>query len=707
MSVIQDVIKLEWKLMRRNVIAAWLPIMHALLWLLMIVNYEISPVGKGTRAYYFYYEWMRMIPIVVLLAGWVGVYVMYRDRHNGLNTLYKTWSSQASLIVTGKWLFIQLYGLLLTVPLVLIQSLWLAVASPMEHFVLHGTYTFIQTGVAVMLFGSLGVCLGVLIRGKASFLLMLAVGGAHILHVLNTGRNESVHVMWRWFSPYDLTHFIYNVIYDSHGLWGLVPWTAVHQFAASGAAVLLLVLACFTANIRRMDRRATRPYVAAGILVLLITVSAGGVSYYELAQRVNVYVSEAETYRKAGTDLSSISGGVAEVKNDFHPDRIRLRIELGNKGELEAASELELRHTGKHQASRLFLTLNSRLRVTRLESDIPLDWSRQGDILELNIQKPMQKGESVRIRMDYSGNMNILRGEGTRLYSRISGENAVLPKSAGWYPQIGKRHLVVWEEHNTSPLGFRLKEDVPYSEPGTTQYTVQILGLQGTPILPLPLVREGESVIYEGKNNMGLFLYHGILEEREVNGARVVDHPDRIREAVEGAKTQMQQIQYLNDWLGLRMMPPNLYSGYMPGFLPAPRSSGPEIFQIRSPRDYVELPAVQHPILDGLLHWIYEKEYPRKNISWNADFKTYFTRNYSIRNNSTNIYPGGTLKKSLSADDERRMEEISKLAEKDWNRIMTSAGEVYRMYQTERDPEMNVLKELLSIFKLTGTGDEA
>lgn len=692
MSVIQDVIKLEWKLMRRSIIAAWLPVMHALMWLLMIVNYEISPIGKGTRAYYFYYKWLSIIPIVVLLAGWMAVYLVYRDRHNGLNTLYKTWPGRASLIVIGKWLFIQLYGLSLTVPLVLIQSLWLATASPMEHFLLHGTYTFIQTGAAVMLFASLGVCLGVLIRGKASFLLMLAAGGAHILHVLNTGRSESVHVMWRWFSPYDLTHFIYNAIYDSNGLWG-VTWTTVHQFAAAGAAVLLLMLACFTANIQRMEQRAARPYVAAGIITLMITVSAGGVSYHEFAQRVDVYVSEAESYRTAGTVLSSTPGEAPEAKSDFHPDMIKLRLELGNNGTIEAASELDLRHTSQHPATRLFLTLNSRLEITRMESDTPLDWSRQGDILELNIQRPLQQGESVRIRMDYSGNMNILRGQGTRLYSRISREHAVLPKSAGWYPQIGKRQLVGREEHNISPLGFRLKEDVFYREPGTTQYRVEIHGLQGTPLLPLPIVHEGESVTYEGKNNTGLFLYHGILEEREVDGARVADHPDRIREAVKGAKTQTKQIQYLNDWLGLRLMQPDLYSGYMPGFPPSPRSSGREVFQIRSPRDYVELPAVQHPMLDGLLHWIYEKEYPRNNIGWNADFKTYYIRTYS--------------KEPLTADDEKRMEEISRVAEKDWKRIMTSAEEVYRLYQTGPDPEMNVLKELMSHLSASRTGDEA
>ncbi|KKO54784.1 hypothetical protein XI25_04685 [Paenibacillus sp. DMB20] len=235
MQSVRDVFKFEWLQLRRSPIWCSLPFMHIILWVLLIIRYEIGASGQGTRDYYFYEQWLILMPVVMLLTGLYANYMLYRERCNGMDVLLRSWPRHGSSLVIGKWQLVQMYGLAFTFPLVFAQTVWLAMSGyPQEMVLLYAIYTGVQTGAAVFTFSSLGMCLGGLVRNKFSFLLLSCLWIIPVLVQL-TSKTETppLHVFWRWFAPYDLTRFRYNPVLDSYGLWG-VEWTVIHQ-----AAVLL------------------------------------------------------------------------------------------------------------------------------------------------------------------------------------------------------------------------------------------------------------------------------------------------------------------------------------------------------------------------------------------------------------------------------------------------------------------------------------
>ncbi|WP_152669065.1 hypothetical protein [Paenibacillus sp. DMB20] len=352
-------------------------------------------------------------------------------------------------------------------------------------------------------------------------------------------------------------------------------------------------------------------------------------------------------------------------------------------------SELRLEQTGKKQAAQLFLTLNRRLEVTALKGDKPLQWSRQGDVLEIVMNQPINHGEYIDVKLNYAGSIDTYRSEGLRQFSGISKNNVLLPKSVAWYPQIGQRQLIFSQEHNNAPLGFIIKEGLSYKEPGVTRYDVIIEGRADKPlVMPLTLSDKENIIEFRGKNNTGLFLYQGVTKESSVQGVKVVDHPDKMSQSQRDVKTQLNQMEFLNVWLGLSLKPADLYSGYIfsggsPDFLDPDN----EVYRIRYPWDFLKPPTVKPIMLNTLLSWVYEHEYPGKSKEWKSGFHDYY-----VNVKSTKGIPGPN---SLSDEEVRLVKEISRLAEKDRDRILDISGHLYRKYEASPNQEdFDVLKEL-------------
>lgn len=678
-------IRIEWILLRRNPIFCSLPALYVVLWVWLLVRYELGGDGQGSRSYYFYESWILHMPTAILLAGLFSVYVLYKDRISGLDILERTWPQSSIRVILGKWTIAQIYGSFFTLSTVVIQGIWMGLRGDHEEpIMLFLSYTFIQTSAAIFMFVSLGMLLAVLLRHPLSFVLLAMLWIIPVIvHQFSQSETSSIHVISRWFAPYDMTRFRYNPVTDSWGLLG-VNWTAIHQIVIALLGLLFLGLTCLFAGQGRTLRKDQKKLIIYSAVVSVSVISVGWVSYDEFLSRVNRYVDDGTRYMVKDMSALVDKNGLANVHSDFQTTKMDLNLQLSDPNQLQVESELLLVQTEQDQSSIFHLTLNHQLLVTKLQSDQPLEWNRSGDILEIHTATPIENGEAIRLTLHYSGSIDTYRSEGVKQYSGISKDYVLLPKSIAWYPQIGQRQLSVSVGHNNTTLGFLLKDSLDYREPGSTLYHVSVTGRNGNLVLPLPVTNR-EKYEYSGSNSNGLYIYQGVTEERSVNGTRIIDHPDIIEYSVKHSQHQQEQMNYLNDWLGLNLENADLYSGYIfyGGNLNHFTLTN-DSFKTRFPREEIQLPAVKPLLLEGLLNWLYEREYPMNGRTWDSSFSSYYV------NFLTNRGPA----RVLSPMEEQVVKHIDQISS-DWNHIEEISSQMYSRYLAAgSDQHYNPLQEL-------------
>ncbi|WP_422656703.1 ABC transporter permease [Paenibacillus sp. EC2-1] len=685
MKYIYESIRMELILLRRNPIFCSLPALYVVMWVWLLVRYELGGDGQGSRSYYFYDSWILHLPTAVLLAGLFSVYILYKDRISGLEILERTWPQSSIRLILGKWIIAQIYGLFFTLPTVAIQGIWMGLRGDhKEPIMLFLSYTFIQMSVAIFMFVSLGMLIAVLLRHKLSFVLLTMLWIIPVIvYQFSQSETSSIHVISRWFAPYDMTRFRYNPVMDSWGLLG-VNWTAIHQIVIALLGLLFLGLTCLFADHGRTLRDERTKLIIYSAVVSVSVISVGWVSYDEFLSRVNRYVDDGTRYMVKDVNALVDKNGLANVHSDFQTTEMDLNVQLSEPNQLQVKSELLLVQTEQDQSSIFHLTLNHQLVVTDIQSDQPLEWNRSGDVLEVHTATPIENGEAIRLKLNYSGAIDTYRSEGVKQYSGISKDYVLLPKSIAWYPQIGQRELSVSIEHNNTTLGFLLKDSLDYREPGSTRYHVSVTGRNGNMVLPLPVTNR-EQHEYSGSNSNGLYIYQGVTEERSVNGTRIIDHPDVIEYSVRHFQHQQDQINYLNDWLGLNLQTADLYSGYIfYGGNLNHFSLTNDSFKTRFPREEIHLPAVKPLLLEGLLNWVYEREYPMNGRAWGASFRSYYV----------NFLPSRGPARVLSPMEEQVVKHIDQ-ASSDWERIVTLSGQMYSRYlAVGSDQHYNPLQEL-------------
>lgn len=684
MRRIKDICKIEWTYLSRSRIWSLVPFLHLIYWIWLIVLYETDANGgSGTRMAYYYTHFMTIMPVAMLICGLYANYIVQRDRRSGMEQLILAWPVKKTEWLAGKWLAAQWFGLAFTVPAALVQMLWLAASgSGEEPLLAYFIYTCLQMGAALSFFISLGLLIGVCIRSRFGFLLLPILWWVLFTIRMDTTESGSIHVLWRWLAPYDLTRFYYNIVRDSRGLWG-IPWTALHQGVVAAASLLVAVLACLSVYAHRNGKRESLILLASSAALLLIMLAGGWISYSEFAGRIDSYRHDGATYAVDSFE-TYYEQGYGKVVSDFCMKETALSLRFPGNNQLAARAELLLVQTEEAQSSLLELTLNRRLYIKSLTSDLPMEWEREGDLLTIRLTEPLNKNGSLRLGLTYEGAVESFRNMGLSRYSYITDSGITLPKALAWYPQLGSRMLTKSFEHNGAPLGFIMRHEFPYVEPDSTHYVIKLEGERsGSVLMPIPAAAESAAV-FEGSSSGGLFFYEGIMEERSIGGVRVIDHPDLIDESIRKVKKQLDQIAFLNRWLKLELKAADLYSG----IILFENVFANIDYRVQSPSHYVDLPEVKSLSLEMLLKWIYEQQFPSPGRAPLPDFRSH----YELAN------PTRSVDGNLTADQLRFVEEIEKLDRSDWSEIVAVGAKLYEAYvqsgKSESFDPLPILRQL-------------
>lgn len=667
MRRIRDICKVEWKYLGRSRMWSLLPFLHLFYWIWLIVRYETdSNGGNGTRMEYFYGNFLTIMPVAMLLCGLLANFIVQRDRRSGMERLILAWPVGKTEWLAGKWLAAQSYGLAFTVPVVLVQGIWLAAFGSHEERLLdYLFYTVCQMGAALCFFISLGMFIGVLIRNRFAFLFLPL-----LWWILFTLQNDArgtgnINVLWRWLAPYDLTRFRYNIVRDSRGLWD-IPWTVLHQGVVATASLLIAVAACLVSYTHRNEKRESRILLASCAALLLPVLVGGWISYSEFSDRVDRFRHDGAIYAVDNRN-GQYQQGYGKVVSDFRMQETMLSLRFPGEDRLAAEAELLLVQSEKEQSSLLELTLNRRFQIESLTSELPMKWEHKDDLLTIRLSEPLSRNSTLRLSLAYEGTVDSYRQLGLNRYSSVTSGSIVLPKALAWYPQLGNRMLAKSFEHNGAPLGFTMADEYSYIEPGATHYVVKLEEKRdGSVLLPIPASGESDA-IYEGSSSSGLFIYEGVMEERHIGSIRIVNHPDLMDESVRGVEKQLRQIDFQNRWFGMNLKPAELYSGILL-FSPDMFYEDDE-YPVRSPWHIIRLPEVKSSSLKILLEWIYEHQFPLPGRAPMPDFHSH----YELLNSNG-------ADKDLTADQLLFVEEVEKLDNSDWDEMAAIGGKLYKAY---------------------------
>jgi hypothetical protein len=271
-------------------------------------------------------------------------------------------------------------------------------------------------------------------------------------------------------------------------------------------------------------------------------------SFSHLKYKVERYSEAGRLYLNHNVDLLENNDPI-QVNSDFIMHQANLELSFPQENWIVGKGTLLLEQTGKQSASKITLTLNRSLEVRMLESEQAISWERKGDFIIVQTVKPIEKGNSIEIKIRYTGTIDEYRGEGLISYSMATENMLLLPKSIAWYQQIGERMLALSYPHNNTVMGFIL-EDPFYQEPNTAEYRVRIINENyRNAILPIEQVEGG---LYEGTSSNGLFMVLGNTSEQWVDGVKVIDHPDTIQRNAAHVEELVETEKYLKKWLGIK-----------------------------------------------------------------------------------------------------------------------------------------------------------
>lgn len=548
----------EWTLLMRGKAAPLLWIVYAAFWLYTIVSYEADPTGRGLRGYVFYnmLYWVSMA--IMLLCALAAAQLAGKDRSDGMQRVILSWNVANSEWLGGKWLALQLYGQMFTLLTLAVQWAWFAWSgsASMNYWTTHAAYTAMQLGCGLFVMISFGFVLALVLRGRIVYLALPLIWMVPVTIELQGGTpTPNLETIWRWFSPYGLTGFKNTEFRNVWEIPHLAP-AAWHQLPLVLASFFLFALCLLLFKRHRNGIRERRRNIAAAFGTGLISVAALSAGFLEFDNRIDRQREQIAAY--SIHDMPHTQLYDQQVPDtDFTPEQIELSLRFPKQDALAATAAVTLRQTSADIASAAKFTLNRSLSILSLNADRPVTWARDGDFVTVTAEKPLVAGESMRITMEYDGDIAEYREEGLLKISFASRSMLNLPKSIAWYPLIGERHLLRSADHNGTAIGY-IDVNAQYIEPGSALYQVTIEdGSYPDAVLSIPRTEAGR---FEGTTNYGLFMAAGSVAESKVEGIRVVDHPDLIEAAAEEVRGKLEQHRFIESWLGERRRLPDLYA---------------------------------------------------------------------------------------------------------------------------------------------------
>lgn len=568
MKQLKNNFQYEWLLLIRNKFLAIPFVINIIAW--GYVLYKKNLLGAGITVenqFYTYFIWILLLNLFII--GIIAVYIVNRDRDSKFEQLAMTYQVKNWQWLTSKWLIAQIYGLILTVLTVLIQVIWFFTTSMTAAEVLkQSIYIFAQMGGAFLIIVSFGFLCAVLIPNIFSYLAIPALIIVSVFFPFDYAGlalaydNPRFHLL----TPFDF--MFVKTPYE--GIWGIervFNSTLIHQTAVFVIAILIFafILFIFKRNRRSKEEKQLLLILlsitmAVAIVISFIRFTDYNQGFEQYVKTGNYYIDTLLSDYKRGTEeeyYEGINKYYAEMQDDEHYDfsieTSDLDILLKEGHQLEATNQLTIKNNGEEAADEVFLTLNHQLDITACHSERELSCSADGDFITLTLAEPIQPNETFEMKLTYGGKILQYFDEGSGESAFIDKRRVFLPKSAGWYPLIGKRALFQVLEDEQLYVKFRIRntrlvEDFP------TQFNVSLQseGVEVPLMMSIPKTENGK---FTGITKHGLELIGGNMVEREAAGIRVISHP-QLQESVSSIINKYHQAwKGLNYWFDLDLMP--------------------------------------------------------------------------------------------------------------------------------------------------------
>lgn len=568
MKQLKNNIKYEWLLLIRNKFLVIPFAVNIIAWVYAIYGrFQLDAGITVENQFYKYFLWVLLLNLFII--GIIAVYIVNRDRDSKFEQLAMTYQVKNWQWLTSKWLVTQIYGLGLTILTVMIQVIWFFTASmTMAEVLKQSTYTFVQVGGALMIIISFGFLFAVLIPNLFSYLAIPALIIASIFlpfdHAgLSLGYdNPRFHLL----TPFDF--MFVETPYE--GIWGIervFQGTLIHQAAVYVIAILVFALMLFIFKRNRHSQGEKQLLLVLLSITMIVAIFISFIRFTDYNQAFKQYVETGNYYLE--TFLADYEGETEEEyydyifqyydemqddePSDFSIETSDLDILLKADHQLEATNQLTIKNNGKEATNEVFLTLNHQLEITECSSERELNCSIDGDFIMLKFAELIQPNEEIEMKLTYGGEILQYINEGNGEAAFIDKRRVFLPKSAGWYPLIGKRTLFQVLEDEQLYVKFRMRntrlvEDFP------TQFNVSIQSEAVEVPLMMSIPKDGNGK-FSGTTKHGLELIGGNMVEQEIAGIRVISHPQLQEKLPLIIDKYHQAWTGLKEWFDLALLP--------------------------------------------------------------------------------------------------------------------------------------------------------
>ncbi|MRX72140.1 hypothetical protein GJU40_08190 [Bacillus lacus] len=557
MRIMNSIFRYETLLLIRNKFLAVPFILNILCWGYVILSYEFQSVHYNERAAVFYdsYQWVLLLNLLFL--GLFAVYMAGKDRENNFEHLVITYKVKNVEWILGKWLITQSFGLCITLITLIIQGIWFSSGSiTFGEWLKNIIYLFIQMEGAFALLISLGFLFGILIRNMIAYVFIpVILAGVFYLHFEIQG--------YSYINPKLKLLTLYDSMFSNspfNSIWGInavFEGAIIHQVIVFLLGIVIVLVTLILYNPARSKRRDKKKIVVILMVISIPAVLLSGFRYIQYYVALEQYIQAGEYYLEDDAENSFYDSRQDQIKYDFSMERTNLNIQFPSENQIDVISSLMIKYNGDKPVQDVYLTLHHDLKVKECYSESGVTCSREKDALVVHFNNMIEPNEEIHLMLNYSGNMKQYHNDAFVQHSFIEANRIYLPKEAGWYPLIGKRHLAKSREHNNRYAQFELRngrivEDHP------TEFIVEITNKEDRIPIALTIPRV-ESGLYKGTSKYGLSLIGGNFEKVMVDHTRVVGHPEVLEGARETVRKYQKGWKIAEEWLEVPMTPNVIY----------------------------------------------------------------------------------------------------------------------------------------------------
>jgi hypothetical protein len=708
-----QVVRHEGILLRRNK-GAWL---FALLYALAGVWFCVYNLMQGEPWMANFYATLFELNVsgpLLLGMSMLGVYLAQKDRARDFESLLLVWQVKNSQWLLGKWLLLQLYGACFTVYTLLVMTVWFVIGhTPPSQWAPQAAYVLVMIGGAVLFATSFGFWIGTTLRSRLSYLLPVMLWGVLYFIQQDMRGSSQLSPYWHLVYPYNTDFYFtpYGGIFELSGVW---TNTLLHQGAVILFALGLTAVALATFRPKRQERRERVGSWSVLAAALVPTILLGGLNYAAFDEKLNGFIHFAKQRMMQEKEQGDFYDWKLDVvTTDYTMDATDLDVQVRPDDQIQVKGVLKATNRSEKPSSALDLTLFSELQVRSLtdESGHPIPYERDVDHLHLTLPKSVAPGQAVTLNIAYDGSVYQTSKDGLLESSFAQPGRLLLRKNNGWYPLIGVRDLAKTHEHNNRVLGFETRT-VNVTERSPTDFTVRLHGAEGMgarQAMSIPATGDGT---FAGRTT-DLTLVGGQIEERNVEGIRVLAHPDVMEAAEPVVKERLRGWTYLQKWLQEDQIPQTVL--IVSDTMDDPMMSDPQV--------KVWAPRLLKLVAPGRINYAYTSDLPleyrftfadtpnlnllRSAMRWNVfqEFDQTFGRTFEdeVRHQldflSDSATPEEVRKNEQAKESSRRLAAYDAKGHKEFEALTRY---LYQQYKKARSPEEFSLADALDQYEKGG-----